>query len=212
MYSQITFNGCHPLFDNQDFSFTQVGTDGTGRAIFETSPIDGNQPCSGIGICEFRISWNDTSGNWEFLADDGTGDFSNPFLIYSNAANATPNPPSLALGTWAENNPITGGNCGGDLTMSNATLTGQVQDTTLSTNNLENEIAFSIYPNPVEDILYFKYKNSTIQTVQLYNVLGKLVKQFSNAQSLDVSNLSTGVYFIKLQAEKQEIIKKIIIQ
>ena len=81
-FSQITFNGCPTIFNNQNFTFNNVGTDATGRNIYETTPINGDQPCTGLGVCEFRISWNNSLSRWEFIADDGNGNFSNTFLIY----------------------------------------------------------------------------------------------------------------------------------
>lgn len=123
----ITFTGCPQLFDNNTFTFNKVGTDATGRHIYETTPINGDQPCSGLGTCEFRIAWNAAQNRWEFLADEGNGTFTTPYLIYSNATASKPNPPDLTLGVWTENISITENFCGGNLTPANATLTGGVQ-------------------------------------------------------------------------------------
>lgn len=40
--AQITFNGCHGLFADQNYIFSNVGTDATGRNIYETIPITGD--------------------------------------------------------------------------------------------------------------------------------------------------------------------------
>jgi len=117
-FAQITFNGCHVLFEDQDYIFEIVGTDMTGRNIYETIPIDGEQDCPGLGICEFRISWSTVNSRWEFIADDGNGDFSNPYLLYYNTTATTPNPPGLTEGTWVS----TQMECD-DLTPSNAVFT-----------------------------------------------------------------------------------------
>lgn len=127
----ITFNGCPNLFDNNTFVFNKTGTDVTGRNIYETTPINGDQPCSGLGTCEFRIAWNNTLSRWELLADEGNGTFTTPYLIYYNTTSSFPNPPSLNLGVWQENTAITGNFCNGNLTTTNATLTGAVQDNTI---------------------------------------------------------------------------------
>ncbi|MFD1616459.1 T9SS C-terminal target domain-containing protein [Gelatiniphilus marinus] len=155
-FAQITFNGCHPSFNNQDFIFTEIGTDATGRNIFETIPINGDQPCDGVGACEFRLSWNSAESRWEFIADDGNGSFSTPFLIFTNSEASTPNPPSLNLGAWVENTTVTEGGCGGNLTTANATLTGNVQDTTLGVNQLTVSNSIGIYPNPANNVLHIK--------------------------------------------------------
>ena len=133
----ITFKGCIPLFDDQNFVFNKTGTDTSGRNIYVTTPLDPGQDCSGLGTCEFKFQWNSSTSKWEFLADSGNGDFVNPFLVYSNTSSSAPNPPDLSLGTWVENIAETSGDCGGNLSSSNATLTGAVQSSVLSTSDLD---------------------------------------------------------------------------
>ncbi|WP_338731874.1 T9SS type A sorting domain-containing protein [Mangrovimonas cancribranchiae] len=212
-YGQITFNGCHYLFNDQDFTFVNTGSDATGRNIFVTTPVDGNQPCHGIGICEFEISWSETNNRWEFIADDGNGNFSSPFLIYYNTEASTPNPPSLQLGTWIENTVVTLGNCGGALTELNSTLIGDVQDETL---NIGSNILSSIkvYPVPAKDMVSVTSPNHAISNVTLFNLQGKIVKQQVNKfENISLSGVKAGVYLMEINTKtKNRIIKKIIVQ
>jgi endonuclease I/chitodextrinase len=71
---------------------------------------------------------------------------------------------------------------------------------------------FKMYPNPnKEGILYFNTSNEI--KVNIYNVLGKLVISNTidtNNNSLDISNLSKGIYLIKVNTENQFITKKLI--
>lgn len=149
-FSQITFNGCHPLFEDQDYTFSNVGTDATGRHIYETTPINGDNSCGALGSCEFRLSWSDSNNRWEFIADSGNGDFVNPYLMFTNTNPSTPNPPSLILGTWVENSIVSEGGCEGNLTVSNTILTGDVQDTTLSITNSQLADQIILTPNPAQ--------------------------------------------------------------
>lgn len=57
----------------------------------------------------------------------------------------------------------------------------------------------SIFPNPTKDFLNFEGFNSNVN-VTVYDVLGKLVlvKALSVGEKLDVSNLTNGIYTIKL--------------
>ncbi|MFB0903385.1 MAG: hypothetical protein QMB11_03305, partial [Nonlabens sp.] len=128
-FGQITLNGCDNLFGNQDFIFANVGTDATGRNIYETTPLDGNQSCA-FGFCEFRISWNTGSNRWELVADDGNDIifFNGTNLIFHNTSASTPNPPDLTLGIWIDDTP--GGSCLGN---GFDTLTGDVQSTLTTT-------------------------------------------------------------------------------
>jgi len=63
-------------------------------------------------------------------------------------------------------------------------------------NALNNNV--SVYPNPAENNLYIR-SNTTLSKVAVYNVLGARVKEYGNvAQSVNVSDLATGVYNIKI--------------
>jgi hypothetical protein len=68
--------------------------------------------------------------------------------------------------------------------------------------NFEKE--FTIHPNPVKNLLNIRAKNSLeIQSLEVYNTLGQLVIAKPNfEQTLDVSNLKTGTYFVKINTEK----------
>jgi len=58
--------------------------------------------------------------------------------------------------------------------------------------------AVKIYPNPAQNNLYISGK-PTLSKVVIYNVLGTQVKEYRNVlQSINVSDLKTGVYIIKL--------------
>ena len=204
----ITFKGCIPLFDDQNFVFSKIGTDATGRNIYITTPVDG-QDCSGLGTCEFMFQWNSSTSKWEFLADRGDGDFVNPFLIYSNTSSSAPNPPDLSLGTWVENTAETSGGCGGNLSSSNATLTGAVQSSVLSTSDLDR-LDFKAYPNPVKDYLVFS-GNLKIKSVELISYSGqKLSELILINGKVNLSNLKKGFYILKLDTDKGEKTIKII--
>lgn len=210
-FAQITFNGCHPLFEDQNYVFNQISIDATGRNSYTTTPVDGAQTCGGIGTCEFMIVWNDVNSMWEFIADDGNGDFSNPLLVYSNTSPSSPNPPSISLGTWVENTTVTSGDCGGDLSTSNATLNGDVQDVVLGTAEFQLENKITLYPNPVENKLTIKHSGVSVENVSLYNVLGRLVFNAKNSDTIDVSTFHSGVYFVKIKTKNKEVIRKIVI-
>ena len=84
----------------------------------------------------------------------------------------------------------------------------------LSVNNsLENTI--KIYPNPTKNILNIEifYKGKT--QLRLFNIKGQqLLENEMNSTSLqwDISALSSGLYFLKIQQNLDEIVHKIVIQ
>lgn len=196
----ITFNGCHPLFENQDYVFVKETTDATGRNVFTTTPVDGEQSCGGLGTCEFKILWNQASSRWEFIADSGNGDFVSPHLIYYNSSSSLPNPPDLTLGTWIENAGHTGASCGGSLSAGNAIMTGAVQSTLLSADEFSmtpNKVV--VCPNPTSDVITL-VANETIESFSVLSIQGQVVMDVKNSNKADVSKLQSGVYFIRLNS------------
>ncbi|EDP69878.1 CHU large protein; uncharacterized [Flavobacteriales bacterium ALC-1] len=70
----------------------------------------------------------------------------------------------------------------------------------LSTTDLENEAAFTYYPNPVKNTLNLNAQN-TIEQVAMYNMLGQeVLRATPNTidSELDMSSLQTGTYFVKV--------------
>jgi len=61
---------------------------------------------------------------------------------------------------------------------------------------------FSYHPNPVNDILYFS-SNSKIEKVVISNILGQQIDANLNSDNttLDMSNLPSGNYFVKITIE-----------
>jgi len=73
-------------------------------------------------------------------------------------------------------------------------------------------IEFSIYPNPSSQ--YFKIKsNQEITKVEIYNLLGKLVKTFKqNLDSYPIIDLYNGLYILNIQTNLGETTRKLIIK
>lgn len=73
----------------------------------------------------------------------------------------------------------------------------------------ESELSFSIFPNPVKNEIYLT-SEEIIEEVTIYNIYGQ---QMYNAQhsmnnvQLDVANLKTGTYFIKVNESIKKFIK-----
>lgn len=82
--------------------------------------------------------------------------------------------------------------------------TAKISTNTLNTNNYFSNNRVSIYPNPTEDIINIKLANGNDlpDGYKIFNMLGQLVneKQINHSSQLkvDASNLSNGLYFIKL--------------
>ena len=68
----------------------------------------------------------------------------------------------------------------------------------------------ALYPNPVKNILNINPSNDNpINKIAIYNVLGGLVLQNNNPKnSIDVSKLSSGLLFVKIETNKGLVTKK----
>ena len=73
--------------------------------------------------------------------------------------------------------------------------------------------SINIFPNPAVGMLYINMNESMkINGISLINTQGQTVRFYEfTAPQLDISNLSKGLYFIKLSSSEGDIIKKIII-
>lgn len=69
-----------------------------------------------------------------------------------------------------------------------------------------------IYPNPANDFINIESNVNEITEVALYDILGKKVLSQNKLTNnrLDISNLTRGVYFIKINSNGNSITKKII--
>jgi len=86
------------------------------------------------------------------------------------------------------------------------------QNTPLLSINNNDIVSAVIYPNPVSNTLFVSSENNTVQSVSIYSVLGTKVKNISasSVNSINVSNLSKGIYFIEIYSTEGKIVKKFI--
>ncbi len=83
---------------------------------------------------------------------------------------------------------------------------GTFQELSSGVNNIaQNNIEFSIYPNPANDLLYVNYKSTNSSEKISYSVIDIYGRTIINhpepaegQQAIDISALAEGVYFIRL--------------
>lgn len=69
----------------------------------------------------------------------------------------------------------------------------------------------SLYPNPSSDVLNIENKTGKdISGIAIYSVNGVLVKQTSSTGPIQVYDLQSGIYFVKIQIDNQELNYKFI--
>ncbi|WP_432671314.1 DUF7619 domain-containing protein [Flavobacterium sp. SM2513] len=77
---------------------------------------------------------------------------------------------------------------------------------TLATQDFVFNNYLTVYPNPTNDALNLTAKQAIeLKSMEVYNVVGQLVLSVPNAKgvsTVDVSNLTTGTYFLKVLSDK----------
>ena len=77
-------------------------------------------------------------------------------------------------------------------------------------DNVETK-KLTLYPNPVSDQLYISSEDQKVENVTIYNLSGNVVRNISNeVESIDVSNLGTGNYLVKVTTDQGSVTKKIV--
>lgn len=91
------------------------------------------------------------------------------------------------------------------------------EGTSINENSLQ--AAIQLYPNPVQNTLYFQYTGKTYQNmnVLIYDAQGKIVSQNTLTQNqthfihqIPVQDLPSGMYFLSLQAENRKTTLKFV--
>jgi hypothetical protein len=84
-------------------------------------------------------------------------------------------------------------------------------DVNLGNGNFDN-VTFKVYPNPTKNILNISC-NQDISTIEVYNMVGQRVNNMvlnANAGQIDMSNLASGAYFVKVTSNNATKTVKVI--
>lgn len=108
--------------------------------------------------------------------------------------------PSLVLGDTFTNN----ANIYFDYNFPITTNTYTTTIAALSTQDFDFGTYFTLYPNPAKDVLNIQAKEGlAVNSIEIYNQLGQIVMAVTNAvNTIDVANLASGTYFVKVNTEK----------
>lgn len=91
----------------------------------------------------------------------------------------------------------------------NVLLTGEKLATGINSNAKNSSV--KIYPNPANDVIYIHRTANTNSTANIINALGEIVlsKELTKEnESLSISNLAAGVYFLKVDGQTKKVIKQ----
>jgi hypothetical protein len=87
--------------------------------------------------------------------------------------------------------------------------TVEIDGLLLNINNIKNEKAI-LYPNPTRGIL--NIGNNGLIKILIYDSTGKKIKEMIPKSQIDLSDISKGVYLIKLISEEGILVDKIIVK
>jgi len=88
-----------------------------------------------------------------------------------------------------------------------------ISDETLSVGEQVLASNIKIYPNPVQDLLKIDFNNVEVTSIKIYNLLGKQVFEQNGMvdKSINVSNLTSGMYLMKVATNMGQLNKRIVI-
>ncbi|MBK7466376.1 MAG: T9SS type A sorting domain-containing protein [Saprospiraceae bacterium] len=91
---------------------------------------------------------------------------------------------------------------------SNMLTQGFIQPFTImvGTSDKARDYKIAYFPNPIEDILYLITDHEDILSIQIHDLLGRLIQNSDFSQSINLQHLKTGIYNISLLDKNYQII------
>ena len=80
----------------------------------------------------------------------------------------------------------------------------------ISEGKVQQQLDFTIYPNPANEMISIE-TDLRIFEVEIINLKGQLIQQFQNTKTLDISTLTRGIYFVKIQSESKLGVMRLIV-
>jgi hypothetical protein len=77
---------------------------------------------------------------------------------------------------------------------------------TTGVSNIQKNEKLEIYPNPANTILFIKTEDNSLSQYQIFNSIGQVMKKGKLTEnSVDVSGLPKGIYFIQLNVKNGQM-------
>ncbi len=86
--------------------------------------------------------------------------------------------------------------------------------TTVETVGIEDyaKDEFKVYPNPVQNVLYFETGTNAIQRVEIFSITGQQLKTWVGQSDINMSQFASGSYFVKITTNDGNIMVKQVIK
>ena len=101
--------------------------------------------------------------------------------------------------------------------MDNLQVKASSTDTLLGLNQIANDEDFSVFPNPATNLVSISStSNFSINNVEMFDINGRIIKSIplDNLSNVDItiSDLSSGVYMMRITTDQGTATKKIVKQ
>ena len=153
----------------------------------------------GFGAAEFLQT---TSGNHADINSGVPTDFNGEIILLSN---------TLIGYEWDSTNGNAASINANQSNIENftANIINHLSGITLSVDEGKINNAISVYPNPVEDNLYITNRHQENLYISLYDVNGRLLMKDMEVGNnpIDVSEISTGLFFTKVKDQNGKVLK-----
>jgi hypothetical protein len=200
------------VYENQSGTWVQVGQDIDGEVAGDLSGVSVNLSSDGSMVAigalfndnngsnsgHVRV-YENQSGTWVQVGQDIAGEAADDFSGFSVSLSSDGSVVAIRA-------PYNDGN---------GTDSGHVRvydlSAVLSTDSFNIELS-RVYPNPATTEIHITLKNNLqLLKVNLYNQLGQLLKQ-SKSHTINVSDLSKGIYLVEIETNQGKGIKKVLIE
>lgn len=176
--------------------------------IEDTAPVAiADFTASTTNIDEFEsVEFTDASTPcpiaWNWSVNPTTG------WNFSNGTSATSQNPEITFNTAGTYQVSLVASNSNGASVNQSTETIQVNSTTGIKNNSNNNI--SIYPNPVDDLVYIQLRQTKINTIKITSILGAQIDANLNKSNntIDVSQLKAGTYFLSITTDSEKVFVK----
>jgi len=180
-------------FEEQQIITTNA--DGASTVFAVDLDLDGDIDVISSSFLDNKIAWYENT--------DGQGNFSEQIIITDEAIGA--------VTAFASDFDLDGDFDVLAVSYSNNTI-NWFENLTILGLDENNNINITLYPNPIQNILIIENNSSiVINTIKVYDVMGRLVlHKIKPTNQIDVSNLVSGILFVKIETDKGLTTKRII--
>ena len=182
-------------------------------AVTFTTLNQGQDPCNDpSNLTASNVTTNSVVLDWteNGTATSWTVNYKEANALQWSTATATAHPYTLTgLQPGTDYSVYVAANCANGQSGSSNTVTFTTQTVGIDSY----ELATSLYPNPNNGQFTVASEQYTVNSVQIYDVYGKLLKTVevnSNTAVIDAHELSAGMYFVRISTEKGVVTKSFV--